>query len=297
MLAFSTSLSYANSESLYIVVTLPAGSTNDIHARKWAKQYDEIYGTSSIVINKPGAEGTIGIKYFLSLQDNDVNGIPVLWPATGHAAGYTGPDVSPLIETSKDPLILIVKKDLPVNSWKEWIDYNKANPGKVSQGATGGRSWFGVLQHINAYNNIQPNTIFYPGRTDIDVASGVLDAGWQLPSSIFGSGIESRIKIIAMTSETKPKDVDVPIIGNDPKVGPWYLRQGFYIRTIESEEKKKMLFERLNSIRGSAWAKENIERNGTILGKGSSEDFAKNMNEYRRKLAAGKAAEEKMLNK
>lgn len=271
-------------ESLNVVITLPAGSATDVQARQWIKKYDETFGTASVVVNKVGGEGTVGFKYFLSLSMN--NGIPILWPATGHMVAYKDDDrkdIVPLIEGSRVPFIFVVRKDLPVNTWKEWIQYNHNNPGKTTQGVAN-RGFIGMLHHINISNKIDPLTIFYSGnqRPEIDTAGGIIDGSWQLPGLI-GTGIESRIKILGITSNVA-NDHNIPLLGADPKVGEWYLHQGFYVQRQLDNNIKNVLYERFKFLRELPWAKEVIAKNGVLLAHGSSKDFADNIERFRFRL-------------
>lgn len=285
LMVISLSTSQAEPQDLLnVVVTAPPGSATDVQARTWVKKYDETFGTASRVTNKTGGDGVIGIRYFLSL--NNSYGIPLLWPSTGHILAYNAADrsqIEPLFEGSRVPFVFIVRKDLPVNSWREWIEYNRAHPGQVNQGH-GGTAWQGMVDYINIKNKINPTTVYYSGtqRVEIDTASGVLDGSWQLPW-IIGSGIESRVKIIGITSNV-PNEYNIPLLGTDPTIGQWYLHQGFYIQSDTNAYTKQLVFDRFKFLRNLPWAKETIARNGVVLADGSSKDFANNINQLSSRL-------------
>ena len=46
-------------------------------------------------------------------------------------------DVVPIAGTAEYPTAMVVNKNLPVNSVKEFIAYAKARPGKLTYGSTG----------------------------------------------------------------------------------------------------------------------------------------------------------------
>jgi tripartite-type tricarboxylate transporter receptor subunit TctC len=274
---------------LHVVVTLPVGSGSDQHARQWVKKYDETYGTVSTVVNKPGGDGVIGFKYFLSLNKDNASGIPVLHPAIAHYVGYEGAernDVIPLFEGSRTPFVLIVRKNLPVNTWKEWVDYNRKRPSEVNQGIMI-RGWFGAIDHIQEQSGISPNTIFYTGnsRSEIDVAGGSLDAAWTLAPNFFGSGIEDRVRLIAISSTSAVSGMDSSgVLGRNPKIGSWFIQQGFFVSTALPEDTKQQLFNRLKALRDTQWAKETFNKSSMQVGQGSSEDFSRDLEKFRQKV-------------
>lgn len=276
-------------EPLYVVVTLPVGSGSDQHARQWVKKYDETYGTVSTIVNKPGGDGVIGFRYFLSLNKENTPGIPVLHPAIAHYIGYEGEErkeIVPLFEGSRTPFVLIVRKNLPVDTWKEWVEYNRQRPGTVNQGIMI-RGWFGAIDHIQEQSGISPNTIFYTGnsRSEIDVAGGSLDAAWTLAPNFFGSGIEDRVKLVAISSAASVSGLDPSgVLGRDPKLGSWFIQQGFFVSSLLPQNTRQQLFNRFKAIRDTQWAKDTFNKSNMQVGQGTSEDYARDLERFRQKL-------------
>lgn len=262
-------------ESLNVVVSMPVGSANDVLARQWVKKYDETFGTSSNVVNKPGAEGKIGIKHFLSLKATDQT-IPVLWPAMGHVIVYNESDkqdIIPVVEVARSPWILIAKKDFPANNFKEYLEYVKANPGKVNQGLQT-RGWVGMLHRVNANTKTETNIVYYSNRPEVDVASGVLDSAWCLTANIIGTGIESRVKILATSGNIPFDGYPNVTLGTDSNIGTWYVHQGFYTNPSVSKDAQENLYRRFAFIRGLPWAKEMAAKNSVQVPlHGNSKEF------------------------
>lgn len=290
MLAMSLGCVAQSRESLNVVVTMPVGSGNDILARQWVKKYDETFGTTSTITNRPGADGTIGIKYFLSQKEGN-NTIPVLWPAIGHIVGYNEPDRSmivPSIEVSRTPWILIARKDFPANNFKEYVEYVRANPGKVNQGVAGGSLWSGMINHVSNSTNTKINIVNYANSNQVlDVAKGVLDTAWAITSNVIGTGIESRVKILA-TGSTVPLDGYANIAnGTNPAIGPWYTYQGVFLNADLPEDLQDVIYKRFEFLRGLPWAKEMAERNNTfITSKTDTKDFGQNITSLTKRLKA-----------
>lgn len=275
-------------ESLNVVVTMPVGSGNDILARQWVKKYDETFGTTSTIINRPGADGVIGIKHFLTLKETN-NTIPVLWPAVGHIVGYNESDRSsivPIIEVSRTPWILIAKKDFPANNFKEYVEYVRANPGRVNQGVSGGSLWAGMINHVAASTGTQVNIINYSNSNHaMDVAKGVLDTAWAITSNIIGTGLESRVKILATGSLIPLEGYANVTNGNNPDIGPWYTYQGVFLNSSLPVAQQDVIYKRFEFIRGLPWAKEMASRNNTFVNaKSSNKDFGKDIASLTKRL-------------
>jgi len=272
-------LSSTAHESLNVVVSMPVGSANDVLARQWVKKYDETFNTSSTVINKPGAEGAIGIKHFLSLKANDKS-VPVLWPAMGHVLVYNEADkadIIPIVEVARSPWILIVKKDFPANNFKEYVEYVKANPGKVNQGLQT-RGWVGMLHRVNSNAKAETNIVYYSGRPEVDVASGVLDSAWCLTANVIGTGLEPRVKILATTGTVPFSGHPDITLGTNPTIGSWYVHQGLYTNASVDKETQENLHRRFEFIRGLPWAKEMSAKNNIQLPpEGTSKAFGENV--------------------
>lgn len=289
MLSLASLLCMAQThESLNVVVTMPVGTGNDILARQWVKKYDETFGTNSTIINKPGADGVIGIKYFLSLKETK-DTVPVLWPAIGHIVGYAESDrvqIVPNIELSRTPWILIARKDFPANNFKEYVEYVRANPGRVNQGVAGGSLWAGMINHVAANTGTQVNIVNYTNSNHtLDVAKGVLDTAWGITSNVIGTGIESRVKILA-TGSMVPLDGYADIAnGTNPAIGPWYTYQGVFLNASLSTEMQDTIYRRFEFLRGLPWARDMANRNNTfVAAKTNNKDFEKNIASLTKRL-------------
>ncbi|MEA2946510.1 MAG: hypothetical protein QOI40_1840 [Alphaproteobacteria bacterium] len=126
-----------------VVVPNGPGGVSDTLARLTSERLAKMFGQPFVIENKGGAGGIIGTEY-AARSSND--GYTLYF---GGGAQFT---VNPLIKKlSFDPLKdltpismvsingmgLVVHPDLPVRSVREFIDYVKANPGKVNYGVAG----------------------------------------------------------------------------------------------------------------------------------------------------------------
>ena len=87
-------------------------------------------------------------------------------------------DFTPVALVAEQPMVLLVRKDLPVNDLKEFIAYGKADPGKMQYGSAGvgSASHLGCAQ-LNAAAGIDAVHVPYRGSAPAvqDAIAGRID--------------------------------------------------------------------------------------------------------------------------
>jgi tripartite-type tricarboxylate transporter receptor subunit TctC len=125
------------------IVPFPGGGINDVLARIVGDKLQTRWGQPIVIENKTGAGGNIGAE--LAYQ-SEGDGYTLLLSPPGPLAvnqslykqlSYKPSEFVPITVVGSVPNVVIVRKELPVNSLKELIDYVKANPGKVTFGSQG----------------------------------------------------------------------------------------------------------------------------------------------------------------
>jgi tripartite-type tricarboxylate transporter receptor subunit TctC len=138
-IAFGAAAQDYPNRPLRLVVPFAPGGGADIVARAIAAPLAKRLGQPVVVDNKPGGGATLGAD------------IVAKAPADGYTLLYTTPgpqmanpylmarlpydperDLVPVSEVAIVPNVLVVNKDLPVRTLKEFIDYAKAHPGEVN---------------------------------------------------------------------------------------------------------------------------------------------------------------------
>ena len=134
-----------------IIIGFPAGGPLDAHIRLLIDKLQSALGQTVIVDYKAGAGGAVGAQFVAQSPPDGYTlllantGTMVINPAIYTKAPYdTLRDFQPIARTAQQPLVLIVNKDVPVNSLKELITYAKANPGKLNYGSAGN----GGISHL-----------------------------------------------------------------------------------------------------------------------------------------------------
>ena len=153
-LAFSTAAQAQQpfpSKPVRVVIGFPAGGPLDQHARLLTDKLQGVLGQPIIVDYKPGAGGAVGAQdvmkapadgYTLMLANTGVMVInPALYPKLPYS---TLKDFTPVARTAMQPLALLVNNKVPAKNLQEFINYVKANPGKVNFGSAGN----GGISHL-----------------------------------------------------------------------------------------------------------------------------------------------------
>jgi tripartite-type tricarboxylate transporter receptor subunit TctC len=190
-----------------IVVPFPGGGINDVLARIIADKLQAKWGQPIVIENKTGAGGNIGAD--LAYQ-SEPDGYTLLLSPPGPLAinqslykqlSYKPQEFVPLTLVGSVPNLVIVRKDLPVSSLKELIDYVKASPGKVSFGSQGN----GATPHLTAMmfqgmTGTQMVHVPYRGENLVlnDMIGGHVDIFFGNISAGLAPFRDGRVKILAL---------------------------------------------------------------------------------------------------
>jgi len=132
---------------LALVVPFPAGGPSDVLARNYAQAMGRSLGQSVVVDNVGGAGGTIGTaRVARAPADGYTLGFGTIGTHAANLALYRNPgydpqrDFEPVALLGTAPLVLAARQSLPVNSFREFVDYARANTAKLSYGSAGAGS-------------------------------------------------------------------------------------------------------------------------------------------------------------
>jgi tripartite-type tricarboxylate transporter receptor subunit TctC len=135
------------SKPVRVVVTFPPGSTPDIVGRALAGRLQEAMGQPFVVENRSGAGGNVGADAVAKAAPDgytllvSTNGVFAINKALYKAMPFDpDKDLAALSLLATAPQMLVVHPSLGVKNFKDFIEYAKRNPGKLSYGSVGSGS-------------------------------------------------------------------------------------------------------------------------------------------------------------
>jgi len=150
-LGFTGATVRAQSNVTRIVVPFGAGGVQDILARAISPELGAALGRSVIVENRPGAGGTIGTA---SVAKAAPDGHTLILAAASHTINgslYASLPYDPIRDFTgvahigTSGYVLMIGAALPAKTVKEFVDYAKANPGKLNYTTAGS----GTATHLS----------------------------------------------------------------------------------------------------------------------------------------------------
>ena len=209
------------SRPITLVVPFVPGGPVDVVGRLQGQRIGELLGQPVIVENIGGAAGSTGSNRVAKAAPDGYQF--VLGNIGTHAYNQTlykrplynaATDFAPIGLTTESPRMLIVRKDLPVNSLPEFIAYLKANAATMQFGSAGA----GSATHIpcvlfNLAVGVEVTHVPYRGTAPAmqDLIGGRIDYMCEAIQGAAPQVLEHNVKGIAILAPTRsPAVPDVP---------------------------------------------------------------------------------------
>jgi tripartite-type tricarboxylate transporter receptor subunit TctC len=267
------------------VVPYPAGGTTDILARLIGQWLSEHLGVQCVIENRPGAGNNIGTEAVVNAPPDGYT-VLLVNPANGINASLYQKlnfnfirDIAPVAGLARVPNVMEVNPAVPAKTVKEFIDYAKANPGKINMASSGNGTSVhlsGELFKMMTGLNLQhvPYRGSAPALTDL--ISGQVQVMFDnMPSSI--EQIKAgKLRALAVTTAMRsPELPDVPTVA---ETVPGYEASAWFGMGAPKGTPPDII-NRLNKAINAALADPNIqarlrELGGTSIA-GTPADFGK----------------------
>jgi tripartite-type tricarboxylate transporter receptor subunit TctC len=198
------------SRPITMVIPFAAGGPTDVLGRVVADRMSQLLGQQVVVENVGGAGGMTGVQ---RVAQSPPDGYTIALGTVGtHAQNQTlykrplynaATDFTPVALMAQVPLVLIARKDLPVNNLQEFIAYTKANQSKMSFGSAGAGSatHLGCLL-LNAAMGVDIQHVPYRGTGPAmqDLAAGRIDYLCEIVTTALPQIQGGTVKPVAMLS-------------------------------------------------------------------------------------------------
>jgi tripartite-type tricarboxylate transporter receptor subunit TctC len=205
-----------------VVAFAPAGVA-DIMGRLIAQALQQKLGQTVIVENKPGGDGLIGMGEVVRAAPD---GYTLL------VGGFGGQIIPPLMKddfpfdvrsdlvkiaiSAEFANVLVVNKDLPVNSASELIDYAKARPGALNFGSSGRATSDRLAAELfmRETGTKMVNVPYKGGGVALnDLRAGTTQLMFPQLPAVLGLATAGEVKPLAVTSSYRlPQLPDVPTL-------------------------------------------------------------------------------------
>ena len=198
------------SRPVHIIVGLAAGSAADIMARLIGQSLSERLGKPFVIENRPGAGGSIAAE---AVARASPDGYTLLLNGSADAVTATVyqqlnynfiRDFAPVASIASGPLVLVVNPSFPSRTIPEFIEYAKANPGKINYASAG----YGSAPNVNAelfkmMAGVDLVHVPYSGSFVPDLLSGQVQVAFP-PIPLAIANIRSgKLRALAVTSATR----------------------------------------------------------------------------------------------
>jgi len=267
-----------------VIVNFPPGGAADQIARAVAQPLGEALGQSVVVENRAGANGNIGGE---AVAKSAADGHTLLMSSGGMVS--INPhlynkmpfdpmkDLVPVAAAARVLVFLEVRPSLQISDFKTFLDFIKANPGKLSFGSPGnGSSPHLAAEMMKAQSNTFAVHVPYRGAAPAmqDLLAGQIDF-------MFDPGIglqhvrSGKLKMLGVGSPKRsPLFPDVPTLDELGLKGfdadSWF---GFYAPAGTPPEVVQRLNREINAALATTAVKDRIQALGGIPAPMSGADF------------------------
>lgn len=252
-------------KSINLIVPWNPGDGTDLAARAYAQALQNVTGKSVVVINKPGASGSIGTLY---ASQQPADGYNILFsaetPGTFQVMGVSDiafesfEGISMMCEDTK---VIVVKGDSKYKTIDDLVAAIKANPGKIklaysAPGASGHIQGL-LFQAMGLQTSMTP---FGGGAAGLTaVMGGQVDFTFANGATIMGYVKSGDLRPLAVFTDTRSDAFsDVPAFTEVLPEAKKYLPFGFPYsvlvpKGVNPEITNKIIEATKEAIKNSAW--------------------------------------------
>jgi len=223
---------YYPSKPVEMIVPWPAGGGTDVIARVYAEAARPNFAQPILVVNRPGAIGSIGFSEAGAAKPDGykvVLATPELLIAPYLGIGRASyENFIPIARINADPSAITVRADAPWKTVEEFLAYARANPGKATLSTSGS----GAVPDIAALaieekTGLKFTRVPYQGEAPAIQAAlaGQVDATVVAPGALSVHVKADKLRVLAVTSAKRIAEfAEVPTLkerGVDIAIGTW----------------------------------------------------------------------------
>lgn len=255
-----------------LVVPFAAGGPTDVASRVLAQAVSEQIGQPVVVENRAGASSMIGAVHVAKAANDGYTllvGTTSTYATNPHVfknIAYDSRKFTPIAMVVRVPLAFAVRKDMPVDTVKDFIEHAKTLNGPVQYGSAGAGTHSGLACFIAARRiGVEVLEIPYRGTAPAltDLMAGKVDALCDSVGTLSAPYQAGHIKIIGNLDEVRsPAIPNVPTFAEsgypDLVINNWFALTGpegmddeivqKISKAVEAAVASKTISDRLNAV-------------------------------------------------
>jgi len=212
---------------VHLIVPFAPGGGSDFIGRFIAQRLSDSWGKQVIVENKPGAGGMLGVEQGVKAAPDGYTLVLIASSYTVNPAIYKlkfdpVADITPIIQLSQGPLLVVVRPSLPVKNMKELVALAKSKPGQVNFASSGQGSVIHLATELfDSMAGIKMNHIPYKGTGPAltDTIGGQTDVFFSSTATAMPQVQAGKLRALAVTTAKRiPALPDVPTVAESAGV-------------------------------------------------------------------------------
>ncbi|MEW6451453.1 MAG: tripartite tricarboxylate transporter substrate binding protein [Pseudomonadota bacterium] len=215
----ATAQTYPNKPIRMIVPSTP-GSPTDVMARLVAQSMSSSIGQPVVVEPRSGGGGIIGTKAVVSAEPDGYTLLftegakHLMTPALYDNVGFDPvKDLTPVATAGGGVFLLVIAPDIPAKTVKEFVDYARANPGKINFGFGQGTLPHILGASLKAATGADINLVPYKGGAQAvaDMLGGHIQMNFGTTATLLALIKQGKLRPLAVTGEARsPELPDTP---------------------------------------------------------------------------------------
>lgn len=261
-----------NCKAIHIVAPNPPGGATDVLSRVIGTPLSIRLNIPVIVDNKGGASTSIGNEFVARSSPDGctllLGNISMALNASLMKLNYSVErDLRAVIQVAAVPLVVFVNTAVPVKSMREYIDYAKANAGKVSFSSAGnGTPTHLVIEMINEHEGTKVIHVPYRGAgpATMDVVGGQIQSSSDSLIPVIPHIRAGVVRPLAVSGSARaPTLPDVPTF---KEAGIDYAEISLWYGVMAPSKTPAPIVERLNAEIAAVLATPEVEKTLATLG-------------------------------
>jgi tripartite-type tricarboxylate transporter receptor subunit TctC len=193
-----------------MILTAPPGSSIDLLGRLIADKLRERLGQPVIAENRPQAGGTLGTDAIAKAdKDGHTIGLSFTGPLTtaqylyAHLPYDPVRDLVPIVLVGTAPNLLAVNATLPVETFRDFVQYARQRPGQLNYASIGnGSASHLAMELFKTRAGLDIVHVPYQGFPQVvnAILAGQVQAGFMVPGIAMGQVRAGKLKALAVTT-------------------------------------------------------------------------------------------------